>query len=73
MADDTMQRDVLLMSPTATAKEVTALNNPDAGVRLVWRTSPSDNFQAKVIADVLTGASPFNAGLSGVTRWASPT
>ncbi|HEY8210311.1 MAG TPA: ABC transporter substrate-binding protein [Myxococcaceae bacterium] len=68
MADDTMARDVLLMSPTATAKEVTALNNPDGGVRLVWRTSPSDNIQAKAVADVLTGASTFNAGLSGVSR-----
>jgi branched-chain amino acid transport system substrate-binding protein len=68
MADDTMSRDVLLMSPTATAKEVTALNNPDGGVRLVWRTSPSDNIQAKAIADVLTGASAFDAGLSGVSN-----
>ncbi|HYV46010.1 MAG TPA: ABC transporter substrate-binding protein [Myxococcaceae bacterium] len=68
MAADTMDRDVLLMSPTATAKEVTALNNPDAGVRLVWRTAPSDVIQAKAIADVLTGASPFDAGLSGVSR-----
>ena len=68
MADDTMSRDVLLMSPTATAKEVTALNNPDGGVRLVWRTSPSDVIQAKAIADVLTGASTFDAGLSGVSN-----
>jgi branched-chain amino acid transport system substrate-binding protein len=56
------------MSPTATAKEVTALNNPDGGVRLVWRTAPSDVIQAKAIADALTGASSFDAGLSGVGR-----
>jgi len=68
IADDTIARDVLLMSPTATAKEVAALGNPDGGVRLVWRTAPSDNAQAKAIADLLTGASAYDAGLSAVSR-----
>ncbi|HVE84875.1 MAG TPA: ABC transporter substrate-binding protein [Myxococcales bacterium] len=68
LADDVHARDVLLMSPTATAKEVTALNNPDGGVRLVWRTAPSDNIQAKAISDLLAGTSVYDAGLSGVSR-----
>lgn len=68
MADEAISRDVLLMSPTATAREVEALNNPDGGVRLVWRTAPSDVIQARAIADLLNGTSSYNAGLSGVTR-----
>jgi branched-chain amino acid transport system substrate-binding protein len=67
-APEAMARGVLLMSPTATAGEIAALNNPDGGIRLIWRTAPSDDLQATVISDLLLGASTYDAGLSSVQR-----
>ncbi len=67
-AKETQTRDVLLISPNATSNEITALNNPDGGVRLVWRTAPSDAIQGEVITDLLLGQSSFDAGVAGAGK-----
>lgn len=64
-ASVTVPRGVLLMSPTATSTDITALAaNTDAGTRMVWRTAPSDAIQAKAISDLMLGTSAFDAGLA---------
>lgn len=68
-ASITLPANVLLMSPSATSQEITELaRTPDGGVPLIWRTAPSDAIQSRVISDLLTGASSFDAGLSSVGR-----
>lgn len=67
-APEAMARGMLVMSPTATAGEITSINNPDGGIRLVWRTAPSDDLQASVISELLLGTSTYDAGLSSVQR-----
>ena len=51
----TVPNHVLLISSSATAAEITTLaaNDPQTGVRMVWRTAPPDTFQGKVMANVL--------------------
>ncbi len=53
-----VDRNVLIMSPSATAKDISLLADiPAAGgtVGLIWRTAPSDELQGRVIADILRG------------------
>jgi branched-chain amino acid transport system substrate-binding protein len=59
----TIPAGVLLMSSSATSPEITDLqaNAEDAAVRIVWRTTASDEFQGKVIAEVLS-AGALDAG-----------
>lgn len=61
----TQSRGVVIMSANATSTEITGLNNPDGGVRLVWRTAPSDAIQGRVINDLLLGAGVYDAGIAG--------
>jgi branched-chain amino acid transport system substrate-binding protein len=44
----TMPAKVMLFSPSATSAAITDLD--DSSPRLVWRTSPSDDFQAKALS-----------------------
>ncbi|MDQ3262098.1 MAG: ABC transporter substrate-binding protein [Myxococcota bacterium] len=67
-AQETQPRDVLLISPNATSNEITALDNPDGGARLVWRTAPSDSIQGEVITELLLGQSSFDAGVAGTGK-----
>lgn len=68
-ASITQPANALLMSPSATSQEITELARvPDGGVPLIWRTVPSDAIQSRVISDLLTGASSFDAGLSSGGR-----
>lgn len=48
-ANLTVVRDVLMIATSSTSPEVTALKDND----LVWRTSPSDIFQGRVVAELL--------------------
>lgn len=48
-ANLTVVRDVLMIATSSTSPEVSALKDND----LVWRTSPSDIFQGRVVADIL--------------------
>jgi ABC-type branched-subunit amino acid transport system substrate-binding protein len=48
-ANLTVVRDVLMIATSSTSPEVTSLKDND----LVWRTSPSDIFQGRVVAEVL--------------------
>jgi branched-chain amino acid transport system substrate-binding protein len=57
-ATDTVSAGVLLISVSATDPEITTLAASPKGVRLVWRTAPSDVIQAKVIANVLSSDQP---------------
>ncbi len=63
---------VMIMSPTATSPSISQLGtlaqDPDSGVRLVWRTCPSDALQGSVIADLLDGTSSFDAGFGNPMR-----
>jgi branched-chain amino acid transport system substrate-binding protein len=57
----TLPARVLLMSVSATAAEIGQLpaNDPaGTGVRMLWRTAPSDTFQGQVIAKELSTQSP---------------
>jgi branched-chain amino acid transport system substrate-binding protein len=56
-AQFTVPAGALIMSNTATSPAITSLsaNDPDSGVRLIWRTCPSDNLQGSVVADLLLG------------------
>ncbi|WP_404365228.1 ABC transporter substrate-binding protein [Corallococcus coralloides] len=57
----TIPKNVLLMSHTATSSAFTTLSDKNGGaVGLVWRTTPSDVLQGRVIADVLQGITPIN-------------
>lgn len=57
----TIPKNVLLMSHTATSAAFTALDDKNGGtVGLVWRTTPSDLLQGRVIADVLSGTTAIN-------------
>ena len=48
----TMPKGVLAMSYSASSPELTALPDTNGGATgLVWRTSPSDAIQGRVIAD----------------------
>jgi branched-chain amino acid transport system substrate-binding protein len=52
----TIKKNVLLMSHTATSATFTDLDDKNGGpVGLVWRTTPSDVLQGRVISDVLSG------------------
>ena len=53
-SDVTIPHNVLLISPSATARSITDL--PDHG--LVWRTSPSDTFQAAAIVQYVALLEP---------------
>lgn len=48
-ANLTVVRDVLMVATSSTSPEVTSLKDND----LVWRTSPSDIFQGRVVAELL--------------------
>jgi branched-chain amino acid transport system substrate-binding protein len=56
-ANLTVPAGALIVSNTATSPAITSLsaNDPDSGVRLLWRTCPSDNLQGTVVADLLLG------------------
>lgn len=57
----TIPKGVLLMSHTATSAAFTSLEDKNGGtVGLVWRTTPSDALQGRVIADVLRGTTVIN-------------
>ena len=57
----TTPKNVLLMSHTATSSAFTTLSDKNGGgVGLVWRTTPSDVLQGRVIANVLQGVTPIN-------------
>jgi branched-chain amino acid transport system substrate-binding protein len=58
----------LIMSPTATSPAITTglYNDPDSGVRMVWRTCPSDQLQGAVLAGLIQGT--LDAGLD--SGWA---
>ncbi|RKH50902.1 ABC transporter substrate-binding protein [Corallococcus llansteffanensis] len=57
----TIPKNVLLMSHTATSAAFTSLEDKNGGtVGLVWRTTPSDALQGRVIADVLRGTTVIN-------------
>ncbi|MBN8229031.1 ABC transporter substrate-binding protein [Corallococcus macrosporus] len=57
----TIKKNVLLMSHTATSATFTTLDDKNGGpVGLVWRTTPSDLLQSRVIADVLSGKTAIN-------------
>lgn len=49
LANLTVVRDVLMIATSSTSPEVTSLKDND----LVWRTSPSDIFQGRVVAELL--------------------
>jgi len=56
----TLPRGVLTMSSSATSPELTSVPDTNGGqVGLLWRTSPSDAIQGKVIADVLRDTARF--------------
>lgn len=56
----TLPKGVLTMSSSATSPELTSVPDTNGGqVGLLWRTSPSDAIQGKVIADVLQDTSRF--------------
>jgi branched-chain amino acid transport system substrate-binding protein len=55
----TVPARIVLMSVSATSPEIAQLpaNDPKSGVRLLWRTAPSDAFQGRVIAKELEPSS----------------
>jgi len=61
---ETTPAGVVVMSPTATSPAITTLGSqatdPQTGVRLVWRTVPSDELQGRVISDLLLGRTVVN-------------
>lgn len=61
----TTSRGILLMSTSATSPEITALRASVSprGPRLVWRTAPSDEHQARVMASEIAGET--DAGTDG--------
>ncbi|MGQ0504512.1 MAG: ABC transporter substrate-binding protein, partial [Myxococcaceae bacterium] len=66
---------MLIMSPSATARDITQLADvpQSGGVGLVWRTAPSDELQARVIAELLKGnnlnfAGSLDAGFGSITK-----
>ncbi|HLL54138.1 MAG TPA: ABC transporter substrate-binding protein [Myxococcaceae bacterium] len=68
-ATATVPRGMLLFSPTATAREITSFPaTSDGGTRLVWRDSPSDVIQSKVIADLVLGQADYDAGFAPVQK-----
>ncbi|NNB89244.1 ABC transporter substrate-binding protein [Corallococcus exiguus] len=57
----TIKKNVLLMSHTATSATFTNLDDKNGGpVGLVWRTTPSDALQGRVISEVLSGKTAIN-------------
>ncbi|MBU8900521.1 amino acid ABC transporter substrate-binding protein [Corallococcus sp. H22C18031201] len=57
----TIPKGVLLMSYTATSAAISNLSDKNGGsTGLVWRTTPSDVLQGRVIADILQGRIAIN-------------
>ncbi len=65
-ATDTVPQGALLISVSATSPEIATLPASPNGVRLVWRTAPSDVLQAKVIASVLSSDTPAWSKLAAI-------
>ena len=64
-AKETLPKGVLTISYSATSPELTSLQDTNGGaVGLVWRTSPSDAIQGRVIANLLLN----DARFSGITK-----
>lgn len=64
-ASETVKRNVLLMTATATSPELTNLPDTNGGAHgLIWRTAPSDALQGSVLADMLLN----DAQYASVTR-----
>ncbi|WP_225411800.1 ABC transporter substrate-binding protein [Stigmatella hybrida] len=59
-AEVTLPKGVLTMSSTATSPELTT-REPNTSTGLLWRTSPSDAIQGRVIANLLLTAPEFAA------------
>jgi branched-chain amino acid transport system substrate-binding protein len=62
----TLPAGVLTMSSSATSPELTAVQDTQSGAvapGLLWRTSPSDLIQGKVIANLLTSDARFSSAL----------
>ncbi len=66
-----VDHNVLIVSPSATAKEISVLSDKPTGgtVGLIWRTAPSDELQARVMAEILKGNSAgADAGFANVRK-----
>jgi branched-chain amino acid transport system substrate-binding protein len=60
-AKETLAKGVLTLSYSATSPELTSLQDTSGGaVGLVWRTSPSDAIQGRVIANLLLNDARFS-------------
>jgi branched-chain amino acid transport system substrate-binding protein len=56
VANVAIPKGVLVMSSSATSPEISSLPASPNGVRLVWRTAPSDALQGSVLAGEVAGA-----------------
>ncbi len=64
-ADVTVPRGVLTITADATSPELTAVPAMLHGVRLLWRTAPSDAMQGRVLVNLI-GHDPIYAGIKRV-------
>jgi serine/threonine protein kinase/ABC-type branched-subunit amino acid transport system substrate-binding protein len=64
-ADITVPRGVLTITADATSPELAAIPATRDGVRMLWRTAPSDAMQGRVLVDLLT-KDPAFSGLSRI-------
>jgi branched-chain amino acid transport system substrate-binding protein len=66
-ANETLAKGVLTLSYSATSPELTSLQDTSGGaVGLVWRTSPSDAIQGRVIANLLLNDARFTGAKVGL-------